>query len=351
MLKRLSRYGALATKVRAIWGSRLTREDFARLLEMKSVQELAQFLKSHPGYAPGLTAVDAKTVRRMELENALRAYVLRQYLRLFHYVSREDAPLLRYPVVRAEMEQVMAFMRVASAGRSGEYTFRLPPFFNRHSRIKYAALSQAATYDQMLEAVRETEFYPALLRLRREDGGFPPYILVENAMRSYYFRALLDLIRARTAGESQRILLDLSGLLVDRINVAATLRILRFFPALRGDAASYRLPVTYKLDAAFLHTLAQAADAESAKRLLGETAYGRYFRSAEGLGINDTFSEIFWDMARRVLTGLPGIHTPLAYIMLREIELQNLIHVIECVRYGVPSAQGWAYLTGFARNS
>lgn len=348
MLKRLSDYGAVAAKVRALRGKRLKREDFARLLELKSVPEIAAYLKGHPSFGPGLAQTDTESVHRLELENTLRAYVLRQYLTLFHYVSHPDDELLRYPVFRAETEQIMAFMRLASAGRSADYQFALPPFFDRHSRIRYGMLSQASTYDEMLEAVKRTDFYPALLRLRREDGAFPPYILVENAMRSYYYRSMFALIEKTASGEVRQLLMDMIGLQADMINVTAILRILQYFPALLDDIGNYLLPVTYRLKPAFLRQLSQAGSFGAAVALMKTSAYGRFFTRQSFDNADDYYSEMIYESALRHFTGhIPSVHMPMLYLLLRETELQNVIHAVECVRYGVKPEQAWGYLTGY----
>ena len=346
MLAQLSRYGALAAKVHAIRGKRLTREDFARMLEMKSVAEITRYLKAHPYYAAPLSGVDPGGIHRSGLENMLRAHWFSQYLTLFHYIPRGDAALMRYPVLHAEMEQIMAFMRLAVIGKSEEYRFALPRFFDRYSRIHYQALSRAKSYDDMLEAVRQTEFYPSLFRLRKENGAFPPYLFVENAMRSYYFRTVFDLIDKRVQGAARTVLRDFIGLQVDMINVTSAMRIRTYFPSMNEDAFSYLLPVTYKLGAVFLRQLLQASDADASMGLMRGSHYGKYFSQHQFDTLDDYAAEIRYDYARRHFSGIPSVHTAVLFAGLQEFELQNLIHVVECVRYAVPPAQAWRYLAG-----
>ena len=346
MLTELSQYGALFAKTHAMRGKRLTGADYARMLDMRSVTEVAQYLEGHPAYVASLSGFEREGVHRGALEAAVRNHWFSQYLTLFHYVPREDAALLRYPVLRAEMEQIMAFLRLASVGRAEEYTFTLPRFFDRHSRIRYQALSRAVTYDDLLEAVSRTDFYPALRRLRKEDGAFPAYILVESAMQSYYFTSVFSLIDRRAHGETRALLRDLIGLQADMINVSAILRILRSFSALKENVFSYLLPVTHKLGPAFLRTLLQSPDTDAAFALMQTSPYGKFFATRRWDTLYDYSAEICYDFAKKHFSGIPSVHTALIFISLQELELKNLIHVIESVRYGVPLEQIRGCLVG-----
>jgi len=280
------RYGAVSAKARAMYGKRLTPEDFHHMSAMKSVPEVALFLRNHPAWGGALETADINTLPRERFEYLLKRHHLMTYLRLFHQVEIKEQILLRFPVLSAENEQIMRFMRLALDGRAEEYIFDLPPFFNRHSRIRYAALSSATTYDDMLKAVGDTGFHDALRAIRPDSGGFPPYMEVEMAMRRYYFGALIRMAREKT-GETGRLVRESIGIQADWFNMGLLERLILYYPQLLPRAALYLIPGPGRLKPAVLHRLAIQQDLPSFRKVLWEeTPYGRFLQSKQELGLS-----------------------------------------------------------------
>lgn len=347
MFTELGTYGAVCAKVRALWGNRLTRDDYKRMITMRSVSETASFLRTHPGWAGALDNISVTNVHRAELEMALRRHNLENYLRLFPYLPAKDHRLLRYPVLSVETEQIMRFMTFASAGRAQDYSFNMPHFFDRYSKIKYSDLSAAVTYDDMLEAVRETDFHKALLRLKPEDGSFPGYPRVESAMYSYYFHSLENLIKKDIKGELREKLLLAVWMQADLKNIEIIMRVKRYFPKYDEELLSFLIPVGGNLRPESLKALYTAPDEESAMKALKNTFYGRYFARYEFENIEQYYYAILYEFnARRIALEPPSVLIPVCYLFLQQIELSNLIHVIECVRYGVPPEEAAKLLVG-----
>ncbi len=337
MLTNLGTYGAVCTKVRALWGKRLTQDDYKRMLAMRSVPEIAAFLRTKPGWAGALDSINVLYVHRAELEMALRRHNVEDYLRLFPFLPTKDYRLLRYPVLSMELEQIMRFMTLASTGRAHEYDFNMPHFFDRYSKIKYSALSAAVTYDDMLEAVKETDFHKALLRLKPGDGGFPEYRRVESAMYSYFFHSLEDIITRDIRGKLQKELLMDVRMQADLKNIEIIMRVKRYFPKYEEDLLSFLIPTGGNMRQDQLKTLYTAQDEEAAMKALSGTFYGRYFSKYEFDNIEQYYYAILYEFnKRRIALEPPSVLIPVCYLFLQQVELSNLIHVIECVRYGVP---------------
>ena len=192
MIADLMNHGAAAVKVKAMYAKRLMPEDFSKIAALRSLPEVVSFLKEHPGWRGAFDGAFDET-RRGPLEAGLRRYLLSEYMRILHYIHKEDRFILCDRVLRAEMEQIMLFLRHAGAGRAADYRASLSPLFRRHSRIDYDRLSGASSYGDMLGAVGRTCFHGALARLPAGENGFPDYTSVEMVMRNHYYRALFEM--------------------------------------------------------------------------------------------------------------------------------------------------------------
>lgn len=347
MLSELMTYGAVATKMRAMYGKRLVNDDFRRMAAMKTVPEVAMFLRDHPAWGGALDAVDVNALTRNRIEYILRRHFLLTYLRLFSYIERSDQPFLRFPVLTVENEEMMRFMRLAMNGRPEQYTYDLPSYFNRYSRIHYEELSAAATYDDMLKAVSETDFFDSLQRIRPAGEGFPSYLEVETAMRRYTYRALYRLAEKK-GGDVGDSLREALGVQADWENILLIERILRYYPDMLSNIAAYLLPVRAHLSPFHIHAMYTAESVEKMRAFLMEsTFYGRYLRERQEMGYPlEKLSNLYqmeYYHKHLVMDG-PSLFAPIAFYHLYRNELLNLIHVIECVRYELPPEDAEAFL-------
>ena len=65
-------YGALAAKIRTIYGTRLRLEDFRRMTAMHSVAEVLDYLRQQGSWAPASGTITASRPGRAATEHALR---------------------------------------------------------------------------------------------------------------------------------------------------------------------------------------------------------------------------------------------------------------------------------------
>ena len=72
---------AMITKSRAMYGKRLTNENYQDLVRMKSVREIASYLKETPGYADVLSNIYPESVHRGQLELLLHKSLFNKYIR------------------------------------------------------------------------------------------------------------------------------------------------------------------------------------------------------------------------------------------------------------------------------
>ncbi|MCL2031106.1 MAG: V-type ATPase subunit [Oscillospiraceae bacterium] len=355
-MDRLGRYGAVAAKARCLWGLRLRAEDYRRMAAARTLPELAGLLRAHPRWGRALEGVDFSDIHRYALEELLRRYHLEEHLRLYPYLNRDDRRFLDAPVLETELSQIMRYLQLARAGRAAEYSYTPSPHLARRSRVNYAALSEATTYDGLIGAVSETGYAAVLRRLKPRaasggdpgsaDAGFPPFTLVEAALFSHHFHALLSLIRARKDPVLRKWLLENVGLEADLQNLAVILRVKRYYPGMEGQYFGYLLPVRRYLTPETLRRLCAAESADAAAAILRETRYRPYFQDRD-VQPERLMARIRYEHSLRgIREPSPSVVTPLSLLYLTQIELSNIVHLIECVRYDISPEEALTYVEG-----
>lgn len=347
MLQNLMKYGGISGKIHALYGRRLTPEDFQKIRNMNSVAEIASFLRVHPGWSGALQAMPGGEIHRGELEKYLRIQVLDEYQRIFKFMGREDHELMSYPIIRAELDQLLLFLRHLRAGVPEEFVFSAPEFYLEHSNIDFEALKACTTYPQFLEVIRSAPYYAPMVALAASGKETPDYTDMEVVLRSYYYNKLIQVVDKKYHGQIGKLLQKSYGMQVDMLNLTRAVRIRRFFSQMGGGIGSYLIPVYYLLRPDFFQKLAECPDEESADKMLKACPYGKIFRERSFGYIEEYYYRQLEDFNRRELqSGTPNVYTPIAYLTLKEIELKKLISAIECVRYQLPSSEMPSALVG-----
>ena len=69
-------------------------------------------------------------------------------------------------------------------------------------------LASCTSYDQLLDAARDTIYAPVLRHLRpSRDGALPDFTLAEAALRTAYFSHLYRIVHCQYTGRTQKVLL------------------------------------------------------------------------------------------------------------------------------------------------
>lgn len=346
MMSRTMRYSGLTTKVRAMYGKRLRAADFRRMAAMTSVSEILDYLRQNPSWSPAISTVDSEHPDRASLETALRNQVREEYVRLNNFTPQQDKTLLAFPVMLAELEAIMITLRRLISVRVKDPN-PLPSRFILHGKLDYAGLAASKSFDELADAARNTVYYSALLRLRPEQlGDLPDYTLTESLLRATYFTFIYRLIHKKYSGETRSILLRCFGEQVDLLNIVHILRLKRFFSD-DDRYVSILFPFHYKLRPAMVKALCTAPDVDSVLTLLEQTPYAKQFRGVASDAMDDYYRRSFYQFNRRQLfLSLPSIYSAVAYLNLKELELDALINVIESVNYGVPFDTAYLDLIG-----
>ena len=106
MFKRRN-YNATVAKIMAIYGKRLTQQDYLEMMSKQSVQEAAEYLKKNTHYSELLSSIDTNTIHRGMLENLLRRSVYDTYIRItgFEHISKEE--FYNYKILQTEIDEIL----------------------------------------------------------------------------------------------------------------------------------------------------------------------------------------------------------------------------------------------------
>jgi len=334
MITDLMRYGGVSAKVRVMYGNRLKRLDYEKLLRQKSVSDIAAYLKTLPSWSAALKALQPSEVHRADLERALREGINQEYERIFKFMPRCDRRLMGYLIRRKELDEIFRFLRTTVSGNHTAYICTVPHFFRKHSKIRFESFEKCQSFDEFLTCVRDSIFYDVLARLPRRQGESPDYTLTKAALTSRYYSDIMELIGSKYSGSIADSLKEGFGTRIDLQNIETVMRIKRFFPQMAERATEYLIPYWQHLRQSFFQKLIAASSQAEEIELLRSSHYSRLYAEKGPSNFEDFSLQFRFEVCKKLLSApVPSVFTPIAYLSLKEIEVRNIINIVECVRY------------------
>lgn len=332
----LNAYTAVAAKVRAMYGGRMTGDDYRQLMSRTTISDAAAFLQTHRGYREGLSGISTAGLHREQLETAMRRTYISEYRRIFSFLSGADQELLRFPIYQAEKEAILTAMRRLSSRHMLKPETTWAGLLTEKSRLNLIELSQAEHFSEIAEAASGTIYASALGRSVMLQGTEPSMAFVDNILLVTYYAHLYRVLAKNYAGETKKLIKKSLDQETDLLNLVLFLRLRQHFSQEDVQLYSFPLPCSGKLPDSYVQQLLAAENFEAAMELVYGGPYGALFRSVTPTGLEAYLYTMQYRFNRRQLrAAVPTVYTPIAYLGLKEIELRNIISIIECIRYRV----------------
>ena len=339
---------AIIAKAHALYGQRLTAADYDELLRCKSVSAVALYLKTQTGYADTLEDVLPQSIHRGRLETLLKERLLHEYAKLSRYESSSGKSFYQYFIMRGEVEQLLSCLSLLRSPNHDEYLLRMPAFFDSHTKLDLFRLAQAQSAAQVLEAVRGTPYEAALAPwCTAGEGEEIPLAQVDTALYRLLYESVKKLILKQYSGKHLSEVARFLGIHLDMLAITALYRLKRMGQA---DALQLREKVYMGLSNLRKQQQEQLLAAQTAQELLQylqQTGYAAHFAREDFAYVEDAAQRAEYAYAARAFRySRNATVVMLAYLFLAENETNNIIHIIEGIRYALPPGEIEKMLVG-----
>ena len=349
MLSTLSSNAILA-KARAMYGRRLTNEDYKELLACQTVSDVASYLKNHTAYNKTLAGINETMIHRGQLEARLKQKLFEDFASLCRYEISVGEHFSKYLISRSEIEQILHSIMFLSAGKPEEYLFVMPNYLNRHTHIDLTALSQIRSYDDLLDALSQTP-YRKLLEPFKPIKGIPlDYTGIENTLYTYLFSNIFHIIDKYTHGETAKQLREIFNSYVDLVNYARIVRLKTSYNAGPDFIRNSLLPFGV-LNPRIITEMIEADNEEQVTKIMSKTLIGKHSLKIAHKYVDEVPNRV------KYLTCRHDIHFSthpsvvlMSYAFTKEAELTDIITIVEGIRYKLPTEEIIKLLTVYNFN-
>jgi V/A-type H+-transporting ATPase subunit C len=329
----------------------LSTDDYWALLGSDTVREIAQRLLS-TSYEEALSTLPSDP-HRQDIEASVKTSILKEAEEFAIHMSNPRDKFFCTWVRWHESENLKSIFRYIAAGRTDRDELRRRLYVSQSSKVSYDNVLSARNFSELSEALRGSPYYAPLtdaLRLAStgdERSLFPLEMALDNFNEASLFKSLKHLGKRECA-----MLLPMFGSRVDLYNIYILYRAVTFYSLTPEETLNRLLPMRYRVSLAFLGEAVRAESFERTIELLKAhfPVYADIFAGGlQGdepqLSLKRNINRYLYMQAEKLLgTGGPDFHTVMAYFILKEFEINDIIHITEAVRYGYDRRLAAAYL-------
>ncbi|WP_040197985.1 V0D/AC39 family V-type ATPase subunit [Candidatus Soleaferrea massiliensis] len=340
---------AIMTKARAMYGKRLTAADFQELARKRTVGEIASYLKSQTYYAGELRNIEEHMIHRGQLELLLRRSLFDRYSRLCAYQYEKDDGFYKYLIMFQEKRLIMSAIRLLNSGSPQDLILEVHNYLQQHATFDLFALASVKSFDDLLEVLKGTVYYAGLKGLGPDEGSMIDYNACEYALNTAYYSRVLHLIE-RHAGIPKKAQAQLRGIFLQRVelmNLSIIYRLKRFYHTEAQQIKKQLLPFRYKLNDRQFEELLNARSEQEVLELIGKTTYGKYLVQQDFKQIEAFMANAQYQMTKKLIHFSEYSPVVIAAFMWQlQIEVENIVSIIEGVRYNLSPSEIEAQLVG-----
>ncbi len=330
---------AILSKAHAMYGQRLTKSDFNSMLECEAVSDVMVYLKTHTRYADILATYNESAMHREQLEPLLKQHLFYDFASLCRYEISVGEKFARYLIEQIEIEQIIMFLTLLNSGRSEEYTYSLPQFFDKKTEIDLHRFPKVRTYTDFLELLGKSRYFDILKPFEVVEGERLDIAGIEHALYTDMYASVIDIIKNHTSGSSQKELYKLFLTHIDMLNFLYIHRLKKFYRLSSEEIKKYLFPFGKFTDKQ-LNALCNASGTDEIFKIMLKTESGHIIPKIKYNYAYEILQRSDYKLAKHYMTfSINPIVVMMSYIILMKIEISNIVNIIEGIRYKAPVDQ------------
>ena len=337
-------YSGITTKVRAMSAKLLKEKDYDTIAGLGTVTEAIEYLKDKTAYAPYVERMDVSLYHRGNVEKILYQSLFDDYSRIFRFAGMEQKTFLKLYWKRYEVDLINYCLRIVFNHYEKPFDLEYKKeFFDRYSQISIDRLITSKNIDELVDNLRDTEYYGALARIR--DSGAGTLFDYDLALDLYYFSTMWKKGKRVLKGHEQKIFLKDYGMKIDLLNLQWIYRSKRYYHMTSAQIYALLIPVHHRLKKDVVKALVEAENMSAFSQLLEQTYYAKRYDSFKV----DTLESMYAAIMKHILSSESrqdpySVATIYSYLYHKEHEVNRLIIALECVRYRISADEAMQHI-------
>ncbi len=349
MINKVMKNSAVYAKVSAMKGRALSDADYNLLMNMTSVTEVAKYLSAHAAYADAFVSRNTSNMHRAAIERCLREHLRCDIERILPFMDSGAKKFMEIFSLEEGISKIKLCLRLIHINHSDKIGEYMSKVLRGKREISADEAEGIDSIDAFIEMLRGTPYYTPLSVFCGKPNLQEPFYM-ETALDTYWANIVYRYAKKYLTSDEAKSVIKVYGTEFDLQNLTFLLRCKRTFKMTDEEIYASVIPKYYRLKGSTISKIVKSASYSDAISIIAdETPYGLAF-SEEDRFIEKRQSEYMADMKRR-MNYAPrfSIQSPICYIHLRRTEIDNIVSIIEGIRYQLGSEKIAEYLIGYGR--
>lgn len=342
----LLKYSGIVTKIRAMEAKLLTPEQFADIANLRSVPDIADYLRKNTAYAEVLDTLTEDQIHRGNIEKVLVQSLYHDYTKIYRFCGPKQRKFLKLYLKRYEVDLINYCLRIVINHYQEPFDLNhKKPFFDKYSQISIEKLITSRTTDQLVENLKDTEYYEPLKKLK--DSQHATLFDYDLALNLYYFTAMWKERKKFLKKKELELFTRDCGSKIDLLNMQWIYRSKKHFHLKEADIYSLLIPIHYRVSVEQVKAMVEASDVDEFFTLFQKTSYARHYDFGQELTMEQMYEDCLYHLYTADRRQNPySIASINMYLFLKEEELRKLTTAMECIRYGLNPGETLGYVGG-----
>ena len=330
---------AMTAKTKAMYAKRLTKNDYAILLQKKNVAEVASYLKNETYYASVLDGVNEKALHRGQLEVLVRNEIILKFSRILRYSTSGNDGFYRMIVVDSEVAVILSQVKSQIYEDFTTGLEKLPMMIQNGFCFSTKAVINAHSYEALCEALKGTIYHDFLIKYHPTDVEELDFVGLEQELQRYKFEETVKAMEKQVSAKSKKQVYEILYTEAELENLAKIYRLKKYFKAPASKIKELITPVYLKFSKRDIDDLIDNVEADQIFEKIKQTSYRNYLDDQFIFFEHSTRSINYNLNKRNIMYSNDADVVLLIYKALMDTEVQNIVDIIEGIRYGIASDQ------------
>ena len=337
-------YSGLSTKIRAMQSKLMSEKQYQEIAQLDSVIQIVAYLKKQPGFSDLWADLDENSLHRGDVEKLLTHTIHQNFAKLYRFANPEQRRFMALYFKRYELSVLKDCLRkVFDEGRAQLDLSLFQDFFDRHSKMDLEKLTSSSTVEELVNNLQGSEYYHPLKKLGTD---YQPRIFDYGmALDQYYFANIWSVKEKLFKRRDLEEITKAYGNKFDMLNLQWIFRSKKYYHMGPADIYALLIPVHYRLSKNDIASLVEASDEEEFRKILDTTYYKKRFPELAPENLEEIYTlnlkTILETEARKYPHSVIMIYS---YLYHKEHEVDRLTTAVECVRYGLSTAEILDYI-------
>jgi V/A-type H+-transporting ATPase subunit C len=340
-------YSIIHARVRAMYATMLDTASWQRLCEAGTYPALLEALKATV-YGPYLKTVQEQNLTSRRAVYQIKGHLADAFVTVIRSIPDAARPLVTQLYRLYEVDNLKALLRGVASGASWDQIRYVLFPLNSFTVLPVQEMAEAKDVSAAVERLHGTSYHDTLAhameRYTAERSLFP----LEVALDLDYWREMWRDIN-RLANPDRAQAMRLVGSLIDVANLMWAIRYRVYHHLAEEEIINYTLPFGYRVQDRDIRAIAAGADiAPIVTRIYPDVPEPGSLLQKPRSGLPELERRLQQHLARECRAAFMGypfhIGIPLAYLLLSELEIQDLTVLVEARALRVPAERYRSHL-------